>query len=56
MEEKIKAAEEARMIHLVDVMMEVVAGNISTGKAREILREEKYPAVVWTKILAPLNI
>lgn len=58
--EEIEAAEEtvdsqeSRMIRLVDVMMEVVAGNISTGKARETLREEKYPAAVWQKVLAPL--
>jgi hypothetical protein len=48
--------EEARMIRLVNVMMDVVAGKISTGRAREILREEKYPAAVWRKVLSPLGI
>lgn len=46
---------EDKMIRLVDVMMEIVAGNISTGRARAILRKEKYPLSVWTKIIAPLN-
>lgn len=50
------AADEASMIRLADVMMEVVAGNISTGKARETLREENYPAAVWQKVVAPLAV
>lgn len=43
------------MVRLVNVMMDVVSGNISTGKAREILRNEGYPGAVWQQVLAPLQ-
>ena len=47
------SAREDELVRLTDVLMQVVAGNISTGKAREILRVENYPEAVIMTIMAP---
>lgn len=42
--------QNSNMVRLTEVLMEFAVGNISSGKAREILREENYPAEVWQKV------
>jgi hypothetical protein len=45
---------EAQTLRLCDIAMQIVAGNMSTGKGRETLRNEGFPVAVWSRFLAPL--
>lgn len=44
---------EEQMLTLAGVLMEVVVGNISTSKARGILRAGGFPPKVWRMVMAP---
>jgi len=51
--EAVRVEHNARLLRLADILMRVVAEEISTGKARELLRAERYPESVVSMINAP---